>query len=65
LFVQGKLVGITEAKKVSVGAQNVLQQAKRYSKTTSHSHGHEVSSGGRKLYKSGEPEDILKSTRHF
>ncbi|HLM60140.1 MAG TPA: DEAD/DEAH box helicase family protein, partial [Pyrinomonadaceae bacterium] len=36
LFVQGKLIGIIEAKKVSVGAQNVLEQAKRYSKTTYH-----------------------------
>jgi type I restriction enzyme R subunit len=28
-FVQGKLLGILEAKKVGVGAQNVLEQAKR------------------------------------
>ncbi len=32
LFVQGKLLGIIEAKKLSVGAENVLEQAKRYSK---------------------------------
>ena len=32
LFVHGKLVGIIEAKRVGVGAQNVLEQAKRYSK---------------------------------
>lgn len=32
LFVKGKLLGILEAKKVKVGAQNVLEQAKRYSK---------------------------------
>jgi len=32
LFVDGKLYGIVEAKKVKVGAQNVLEQAKRYSK---------------------------------
>jgi type I restriction enzyme R subunit len=31
LFVAGRLLGIIEAKKVSVGAQNVLDQAKRYS----------------------------------
>ena len=31
-FVDGKLLGFLEAKKVSVGAQNVLEQAKRYSK---------------------------------
>lgn len=31
LFVKGKLLGIIEAKKVSVGPQEVLQQAKRYS----------------------------------
>jgi type I restriction enzyme R subunit len=32
LFVKGKLLGIIEAKKVTVGPQNVLEQAKRYSK---------------------------------
>ena len=32
LFVKGKLLGILEAKKVKVGPQNVLEQAKRYSK---------------------------------
>lgn len=32
LFVEGKLLGIIEAKKVSVGVGNVLEQAKRYSK---------------------------------
>lgn len=31
LFVNGKLLGIIEAKKVSVNPQNVLEQAKRYS----------------------------------
>ena len=31
LFVQGKLLGIIEAKKVSIDAQNALEQAKRYS----------------------------------
>ena len=31
LFVEGKLLGVIEAKKVSVGAGNVLEQAKRYS----------------------------------
>lgn len=30
LVVNGKVAGIVEAKKVSVGAQNVLEQAKRY-----------------------------------
>ena len=33
LFVHGKLLGFLEAKKVSVGALNVLEQAKRYSRT--------------------------------
>jgi len=33
LFVQGKLLGIIEAKKLSAGAGNVLEQAKRYSKS--------------------------------
>lgn len=32
LFVKGRLLGIIEAKKVSVNPQNVLEQAKRYSK---------------------------------
>ena len=32
LFVDGKLLGIIEAKKVRVSPQNVLEQAKRYSK---------------------------------
>lgn len=31
LFVKGKLLGILEAKKVSIDPQNVLEQAKRYS----------------------------------
>ena len=33
LFVNGKLLGIIEAKKLTVGAGNVLEQAKRYSKS--------------------------------
>lgn len=32
LFVKGKLLGIIEGKKVRVGPQNVLEQAKRYSR---------------------------------
>ncbi len=32
LFVGGRLLGILEAKKVKVGPQNVLEQAKRYAK---------------------------------
>lgn len=32
LFVNGKLLGIIEAKKVTVNPQNVLEQAKRYAK---------------------------------
>ncbi|MCJ7446555.1 MAG: DEAD/DEAH box helicase family protein [Bacteroidales bacterium] len=32
LIVNGKLLGFVEAKKIEVGAQNVLEQAKRYSK---------------------------------
>ncbi len=35
LFVNGKLIGIIEAKKVSVNPQNVLEQAKRYSRGVS------------------------------
>ena len=32
LFVRGKLLGVMEAKKKSVGSQNVLEQAKRYAR---------------------------------
>lgn len=32
LFVDGRLPGIIEAKKIAVGAENVPEQAKRYSK---------------------------------
>jgi type I restriction enzyme R subunit len=32
LFVDGRLLGIVEAKKLSLGPQNVLTQAERYSK---------------------------------
>ncbi len=32
LFVEGKLLGIIEAKKIAVGAENVLEKAKRYSR---------------------------------
>src|SRR6266542_4424772 len=39
LFVNGKLLGITEAKKYGVGAQNVLEQAKRYAKGVVHNIG--------------------------
>jgi len=35
LVVYGKLLGVVEAKKLEVGAQNVLEQAKRYSKGAS------------------------------
>ena len=35
-FVAGKLVGFLEAKKVRTGAQNVLEQAKRYSRDCTH-----------------------------
>ena len=34
LFVNGKLLGILEAKKVTVAPQNVLEQAKRYAAGT-------------------------------
>lgn len=39
LFVQGQLLGIIEAKRLSVGAENVLEQAKRYSKSVSNTAG--------------------------
>ena len=32
LFVRGKLLGIIEAKKIAIGAENVLEQAKGYSR---------------------------------
>ena len=34
LVVQGKLLGVVEAKKLNISAQNVLEQAKRYSRGT-------------------------------
>lgn len=34
LFAKGRLLGILEAKRVKVGPQNVLEQAKRYAKVT-------------------------------
>lgn len=39
LFVSGKLLGIIEAKKVSVGAENVLEQAKRYARSVANTVG--------------------------
>lgn len=39
LFVNGKLLGIIEAKKYGIGAQNVLEQAKRYAKGVVHNAG--------------------------
>lgn len=33
LFIKGQLLGIIEAKKLSAGAENVLEQAKRYSRS--------------------------------
>jgi type I restriction enzyme R subunit len=36
LVVGGRLVGFIEAKKVAVAPQNVLEQAKRYARTTDH-----------------------------
>jgi len=39
LVVNGKLLGVVEAKKLEVGAQNVLEQAKRYSKGANRSIG--------------------------
>src|SRR5436190_2189341 len=39
LFVEGKLLGIIEAKKVSTGGQNALEQAKRYAKGVVHTIG--------------------------
>ena len=36
LFVNGELLGLVEAKRVSIGSQNVLEQAKRYSRGATH-----------------------------
>jgi type I site-specific restriction endonuclease len=36
LIVDGKLLGVVEAKKVTLGPQNVLTQAERYSKGVDH-----------------------------
>src|SRR3989338_7950097 len=40
LFIKGQLLGIIEAKKVSVNPQNVLEQAKRYAKGVQNGCGH-------------------------
>ena len=40
LFVAGRLLGINEAKKVTVNPQNVLEQAKRYSRGATTGPGH-------------------------
>ena len=40
LFVAGKLLGIIEAKKVTINPQNVPEQAKRYAAGVSHGIGH-------------------------
>ncbi len=58
LFVRGQLLGIIEAKKVSVGPENVLEQAKRYSQgatdTLGNWNGHRVpflySTNGEKIW---------------
>lgn len=58
LVVNGSLMGVVEAKKVEVGVQNVLQQAKRYSQgapdTIGDWHGHRVpflySTNGESIY---------------
>src|SRR3989304_5929560 len=39
LVVNGKILGVVEAKKLEVGAQNVLEQAKRYSQGAENSIG--------------------------
>lgn len=39
LFVKGKLLGLIEAKKLAVGARNVLEQAKRYAEGVVHQTG--------------------------
>ena len=39
LVVNGKLLGVIEAKKLEIGAENVLEQAKRYSKDVSNTIG--------------------------
>ena len=36
LVVDGQLLGVVEAKKVTLGPQNVLTQAERYSKGIAH-----------------------------
>ncbi len=40
LFVKGKLIGMIEAKKLSIGAENVLEQTKRYSRGVENTIGH-------------------------
>jgi len=59
-FVDGNLLGFLEAKRVSVGAQNVLEQAKRYSKGIKRGNGKWGPYGVPLLYSSnGENEYFL------
>lgn len=39
MFVNGQLLGVIEAKKIAVGAENALKQAKRYSKSVANTIG--------------------------
>lgn len=75
LFVKGQLLGILEAKKVSLGAQNVLEQAKRYAKGATDGPGtwneYHVpflySTNGEKIFylDARRPENLSREIAHF
>lgn len=75
LFVNGKLLGIIEAKKYGIGAQNVLEQAKRYARGVVHNVGRWgeymvpflFSSSGEQVffYDVREPQNINRQLQDF
>lgn len=75
LFVEGKLLGFVEAKRVGVGAQGALSQAKRYSQTCpggpGNWHGYRVpflySTNGEVIYHLDvrDSANISRQIRHF
>jgi type I restriction enzyme, R subunit len=75
LFVNGQLLGIVEAKKYGIGAQNVLEQAKRYARGVVHSIGRWgeymvpflFSSSGEQVYflDVRQPQNLSRSLQDF
>jgi type I restriction enzyme, R subunit len=75
LFVNGQLLGIMEAKKYGIGAQNVLEQAKRYARGVVHNVGRWgeymvpflFSSSGEQVYflDVRQPQNLSRSLQDF